>query len=238
MLGLNTLSKEVVRLENEVDKLRGSLEGAVSQDQVDALLEKFDKKWSKRIDEIENGIEGLDVIGESEQEGFSAKLVELREQLMRIGAMGGQANRDIKVNGANVLRPFTDINFKNGANVTITASTNQTTKYTDITIASSGGGGGSFSYTVNSISTDTTASETSGYIVYLIDASGGNVTLTLPTAAGNTALFAIKRTTAQGNTVTIQAFGSETIDGGNTALLNVQYESITIVSDNSNWIII
>ena len=39
-------------------------------------------------------------------------------------------------------------------------------------------------------------------------------------------------------TLTIAAAGAETIDGGATAGLVSQYEAITIVSDNANWIVI
>lgn len=54
---------------------------------------------------------------------------------------GGQANRNIQVNGVNVLTPFTDINLKAGSGVTISTVANQTTKYMEFTIASSSGGG-------------------------------------------------------------------------------------------------
>lgn len=51
---------------------------------------------------------------------------------------GGNANRNIQLNGVNILRPFTDINLITGSGTTITATPNQTTKYTDITIATAG----------------------------------------------------------------------------------------------------
>lgn len=69
------------------------------------------------------------------------------------------------------------------------------------------------------------------------DASGGNFTLTLPTAVGNTGkVFRIKRTDQTlANKITIDGNGSETIDGALTKLLKTQYEEFTIVSDGSNW---
>jgi hypothetical protein len=51
---------------------------------------------------------------------------------------GGNANRNIQLDGVNILRPFTDINLIAGSGVTITASANQTTKYTDITFSAAG----------------------------------------------------------------------------------------------------
>lgn len=55
---------------------------------------------------------------------------------------GGNANRNIVVDSTTVLSPYTDINLKSGTNVTLSASTNNTTKQTDITFSATGGGGG------------------------------------------------------------------------------------------------
>ena len=76
--------------------------------------------------------------------------------------------------------------------------------------------------------------------VYVDDTTaGGTVTVTLPPAAevGNGYEVTVKKT---GNTyhVIVDGNGSETIDGGLTARLTVQYESITCKSDGSNWLII
>ena len=62
-------------------------------------------------------------------------------------------------------------------------------------------------------------------------------TINLPTAVGNTAKFNVKKLLAAGQIV-VDPFGTQTIDGGLTAALNNQYESITLVSDNANWWII
>lgn len=71
--------------------------------------------------------------------------------------------------------------------------------------------------------------------VILGDASGGNFTITLPTAVGIlNKVFFIKNTAATG-TVTVDGNGSETIDGATTKALASQFEFIGIVSDNANW---
>lgn len=72
--------------------------------------------------------------------------------------------------------------------------------------------------------------------VVLADATGGNVVLTLPTAAGQVGrLYALKRTDmAFGNTVTITPNGAETIDGNMNVQLN-PLEPTTLVSDGTNW---
>ena len=70
----------------------------------------------------------------------------------------------------------------------------------------------------------------------------GNITITLPTAASSYnstddigRIYRIKKIDADADTVTIDGNGSETIDGGTTAVLTTQYESIDIQSDGSNW---
>jgi hypothetical protein len=72
--------------------------------------------------------------------------------------------------------------------------------------------------------------------VVIADASGGAFTITLPTAVGIAGrVYRVKKIDATANAVTIDADGAETIDGGATATLAVQYEAITIVSDGTEW---
>lgn len=74
------------------------------------------------------------------------------------------------------------------------------------------------------------------------DSSGAALTINLPTAVGITGKsFTIRKsdsTFATANAITVDASGSETIDGATTTTLNTQYESITIVSDGANWVIV
>jgi hypothetical protein len=74
--------------------------------------------------------------------------------------------------------------------------------------------------------------------VVLANAALGSFTLTLPTASGNTNLFAVKKIDSSGNSVNVAASGGQNIDGGSTATVRVQYASISVVSDGSNWVII
>ena len=93
------------------------------------------------------------------------------------------------------------------------------------------------SFIVTAKSASYTEATLSGEIIILATSTAGTFTITLPTAVGNTAKFTIKKQVAI-NQVIIQANGAQTIDGGNTATLNNQYESITFVSDGANWQII
>jgi len=97
--------------------------------------------------------------------------------------------------------------------------------------------GGSYTI-VNQTGTTLNETATSGIKVILCDTASNAITVNLPTAVGNTVTFHIKKINSSANAVTVDANASETIDGGATATLNVQYVSITLVSDNSNWMVI
>lgn len=75
---------------------------------------------------------------------------------------------------------------------------------------------------------------TSGTIVILCDCTSNAITVNMPTAVGNTATFVIKKIDSSANSVTIDAFSTQTIDGGLTAVLQVKDESLTLISDNTN----
>ena len=72
-----------------------------------------------------------------------------------------------------------------------------------------------------------------------VDATAGNVTVTLPSAVGNALLILmLVRTDASGNTVTIDAAGAETINGALTQALAGAYSKAVLRSDGANWLII
>lgn len=90
-----------------------------------------------------------------------------------------------------------------------------------------------------------TSSKTTAYTttttddVVLCDASSAGFTITLVTAAGNSGLeLVIRKTDSTFNQIIIDGNGSETIDGALTKRLSTQYESIKIISDGSNWLLV
>lgn len=99
----------------------------------------------------------------------------------------------------------------------------------------SGGGGGG--YTVVSQTANFTETATSGTKIIKCDTTSASFTVTLPTAVGNTATLIIKKMVAA-NTLTVDGAGSETIDSALTAVIFDLEESITLISDNANWLII
>ena len=90
--------------------------------------------------------------------------------------------------------------------------------------------------------TITTVTKTGAYTLLasdqnvLGDATSGAFTLTLPAAASNSGqVYYITKIDSSTNVVTIDANGSETIDGELTLELGGQYNSVQIISDGSNW---
>jgi hypothetical protein len=84
-------------------------------------------------------------------------------------------------------------------------------------------------------------SKTSAYTIVpgdslvLADATGGAFNVTLPSAAGVTGqAFTVKRTSAANN-VTVATTGGQTIDGAATYVLAAIQQTVTVISDGTNW---
>jgi hypothetical protein len=84
------------------------------------------------------------------------------------------------------------------------------------------------------------ASKSSNYSALIADdvlSASAALTFTLPAATGNTGkILRFKSVTT--SQVTISRSGSETIDGATSITLDNQYDSVTLVSNGSNWLII
>ena len=72
---------------------------------------------------------------------------------------------------------------------------------------------------------------------YVIDCTSGTFTVTLPASSGRTGRILIIKNSGAG-TITVDGNAAETIDGAATYSLSVQYATIQIVSDGTNWKII
>jgi hypothetical protein len=83
-------------------------------------------------------------------------------------------------------------------------------------------------------------SKTGVYTATVVDdiiLCNGTFTINLYTAIGYDGNLITIKNIGTG-TVTVDAFGTQTIDGSLTAALPVQYTSLTLTSDGSNWNII
>jgi hypothetical protein len=87
------------------------------------------------------------------------------------------------------------------------------------------------------ITGDTTA--TTSNVAIFANATGGAIDVTLYAATSNGGkTLTIKKTDSSSNTVDVIRTASETIDGATTVTLFHQNESVTLISDNSNWFIV
>lgn len=99
---------------------------------------------------------------------------------------------------------------------------------------SGGGGGGSSARSISSVSTNTAAgSAASTDYIYLCS---GTMTLTLPTAVSNGNLYTVKNVGT--GVITITTTSAQTIDTGGDVTIAVQWDSLDLISDNSNWNIV
>lgn len=93
-------------------------------------------------------------------------------------------------------------------------------------------------YDVLQLSADTTLSLTHVHTLVIVDTSGGDVTLTLPPAAGVSGhKLDVKKVNAS-HTLTVDADGAETIDGSATVSWSTNNQSYSIVSDGTQWWIV
>jgi hypothetical protein len=97
------------------------------------------------------------------------------------------------------------------------------------------GGAGSATFTWVAKTADYTVAATDSGIA--VDASSGNVTITLLTAVGTSSQFAFKRLDASTHTVTIATTGGQTIDGSATYTLPVSDQVVIVGSTNTGWLI-
>ena len=72
---------------------------------------------------------------------------------------------------------------------------------------------------------------------YVVNCTSGTFTVNLPTAVSIDGRTYIIKNSGTG-VITIDGDGTETIDGALTYLLSLQYDSVTLVSNGANWIII
>lgn len=180
-----------------------------------------------RLDKTDQLVGDNKSLSDANKEELEKAIEQLKLRIQNIG--GGNQNRQIYIGGNDPLTKYTDINLKAGSNVTLTYTNNETTKKVDVTVAATGGSGSTRSIT--SIAVDTTAGDTAGTdYVYICTAA---LTLTLPTAIGNTNLYTIKNTSS--GIINIVTTAGQTIDSNANIQLATQYTSVDLISDSANW---
>jgi hypothetical protein len=76
-----------------------------------------------------------------------------------------------------------------------------------------------------------------GDFLIVCDCSGGNISVELPYAGTGGRILLVEKQDAEANTVTVNASGSDTIEGDPSVVLSSQYDKVLLVSDGSStWI--
>ena len=95
---------------------------------------------------------------------------------------------------------------------------------------------GGISTKFHTTSTNYSISATDSFIAG--NATSGAITITLPNAAGIIGReYTIKKIDASSNTVTIDPYGTQTIDGKGMLILGARWDYGTVVSDGVNWLV-
>jgi hypothetical protein len=137
------------------------------------------------------------------------------------------------------------IRFVAGSGISYTMVDDPANEEVELTITSSGGGGGSapttqvMSYRLFTagVGAASTTALTTDYTI-AVDPTTIAATVNLPAAAGVTGqIFVVKHANASANTVTLDANGSETIDGNLTLVLTA-YNAATVQSTGTGWVIL
>ncbi|MCH8748169.1 hypothetical protein IH781_00305 [Patescibacteria group bacterium] len=72
--------------------------------------------------------------------------------------------------------------------------------------------------------------------IVLVDATSGNVTITLTAVSDLTGEeFDVSKIDSSGNTVTVAAAGSDEINGSSEVVISSQYESVTFYTSPTAW---
>lgn len=142
---------------------------------------------------------------------------------------GGTGVTVLGGDGNTIYPSLQNVTLINSSDITVTESdvlyiNNQ--KYTTALI-------GNATTIVNGDSPYTLATSTR---TLFCDATEGAITVNLPTAVGgNGKIFEIIKTDSSVNAITINADGSETINGSTSTGLASQYDKVKLVSNGSNW---
>jgi hypothetical protein len=96
---------------------------------------------------------------------------------------------------------------------------------------------GSLAVSIDTITSSTLALDDSYYTI-LCDTSSNAITINLPAAGGCSGRMYNIKVVDNTNSVTVDANGSETIDGESTQVMTQQYSTMTIQSNGSNWYIL
>lgn len=137
--------EELSELKEQISSLNSSFGKELNNIQTQ-IKSEFHSSLKKEINAIQSTLG--EIKNKEEPKDFTSDISEINERLetlrselnSRIANLGGGAmNRQIRVDGTDVLTKYTDINLISGSGVTLSTSTNDTAKRTNITLTGGGG---------------------------------------------------------------------------------------------------
>lgn len=151
-------------------------------------------------------------------------------QIHNSGQSGTTAQWDIIVPGGS-----TDLRVKNSSNDYLTIQNDGDVGIGTTAPLSSFDIQGSLGYAISTITSATTLNNTHNVVL----CNTGAYTVTLPDATLNTGKsYYIKNIDTDGDDITIDGNGAQTIDGSATYVLSNYQQTVRLISDGSNWFIL
>lgn len=158
-------------------------------------------------------------------DGLLTVIRKIEQQEKNPSGGGGGNNIRIKDGGTVVSEHVTEIDF--GANISASYSENGKIEV----VGSAGSGGIARSISVTSGSATMGSSANTDYVYFI----AGAHTMSLPAASGNTNRYTVKNN--HSTNITIDTVGAETIEGS-ASISIAPGESVDIISDGSNWLVV
>ena len=158
-------------------------------------------------------------------------------------AMTINANNTVTINAVGTTFPnsFLANSSTTLGNTTLTlgSTTSSVGNLTLNNVTISSGSISNVAITSNLVTKTANYSAAAGDETILANASTGNVTITLPTAASISGkVYIVKKIDSTANSVIIATTSSQTIDGNTTRTFTSQYTGAQVQSDGSNWYIL
>jgi outer membrane murein-binding lipoprotein Lpp len=230
---VDTLSAKVDRMERGMDNSQFAVQtneklSSVNQ-RIDALTK--DTRIASLVESVGKQFDAHNLAAFNLAQEINVLRQDMLERLSV--SRGGSAHRQININSSVMSTRYTDINFTEGGNIGWSATNDDTNKRVNIraSVLIGGGGGSGITRFASIISVSSTfgATALTDYVAF----ANVGIRTTLPTAIGNSNLYTIKNTST--SSVLVATTEGQTIDGSDTALMSVENESLSFMSNGSVW---
>jgi len=219
----------------QISKTRLDIEAKIndldrkSTDGLKKNAEGYTKDSTEKFKKIDSEIKGVF----NDIKIFRADIVNRIGRLSDNPSKGGSPNQQINVNSSVMSTKYADFNFVSDSAISWSATDDNANRRVNIRASVITGGGAApgsgITRSTSIISVDTTGGN-SASTDYVYFANVG-LSFTLPTAVGNNNLYTVKNVSAS----SVLVISGEGIDDSPSALMPVNYESLSFISNSSVW---